>query len=99
MGATKRLYVEEQMRRDVLIEDTKMVEVSTKLTRHSNRAIMISLKVSMVHIKPWIPKSQILEPDHIALDRIEPESALTMIIPLWLAKSNGLIYKEVKKYD
>lgn len=98
MGAMKRLYVEEQMRRDELTEDTKMVEVSTKLLRHTIRAIMISMKVAMVHIKPWIPKSQILEPDRIALNRIEPGDALTMIIPLWLAKSNGLIHKEIKKY-
>jgi len=99
MGIAKSFYTEELIRRDTLIEDNKMVKVDTTLLKHTARAILVPVKVAVVKSKAWIPKSQILDPDPIELNAIEPKSELTMIISLWLAKKNSLIYKEVKQND
>ncbi len=90
MGATKRLFIQEQLRRDALIEDTKIVEVNATLLKHSRRAILIQVLVVVLKVKVWIPKSQIVSPDPIRLELIEPGDELQLYVPLWLAKTNNL---------
>lgn len=95
MGLTKNFYTLEQIRKDDLLEDAKIVKVNVELIRHTARAILVYAKIVMVKVRPWIPKSQIVEPDPIALNMVQSGDELELIIPLWLAKSKSLTYKEI----
>ncbi len=96
MGLTKNDYTLEQIRKDDLLEDARIVKVKVELIRHSAKAILVYAKIVLVKVKPWIPKSQIVEPDPIALNMVQRGDKLTLIIPFWLAKKNNLTYKKIK---
>lgn len=96
MGIAKHFFTLEQIRKDNLTCDTKIIEVKVKFVRPTNRAILVSIKVVMIKAKVWIPKSQIVEPDPVALNKVKEGDKLVLIIPFWLAKANGLTFKEVK---
>lgn len=96
MGLTKSFFTLEQIRKDNLTQDTKTVETKAKFVRSTNRAILIFVKVVMVKAKVWLPKSQIVEPDPVALNVVKEGDEVVLIIPLWLAKSNNLTWKEIK---
>ena len=95
MGANKEFYTQEQIRRDHLLEDTEMVESKATLITSTDRAILVYQ--GRYGINKWLPKSQILEPDPIALAKAKLGEELSMIIPLWLARSNRLSYKRQVK--
>lgn len=100
MGLTKSFYTLEQIRRDNLSENSEMVTVKVKLLRHTQKAILTQSKIVVSRIvstkaTPWLPKSQVLEPDPIALNLVKTDEELVLIIPLWLAKTNGLTFKEI----
>lgn len=96
MGITKNYYTLEQIRKDDLLEDTKIAETTVELICHSAKAILVHAKIVFVKVKSWLPKSQIIEPDPIALSMVQSGDELTLVIPLWLARSNSLTYKEIQ---
>ena len=95
MGTEKELYTQEQIRRDHLLEDTEMVESKATLITSTDRAILVYQ--GRYSINKWLPKSQILEPDPIALAEAKWGEELNLIIPLWLARSNTLDYKRERR--
>ena len=101
MGITKNFFTLEQIRRDDLLEKSngEMALVKVKLIKHSDsgKAILIHAKTVVVGITRWIPKSQILSPNPIALNLAVTEDDLVLFIPRWLAKTNNLTYKDIKK--
>ena len=80
----------EQIRKDELIQDTKIVKVRIVLAKHTARALLANARVAILKIKAWLPKSQVVEPDPIALNLVKVGEELTIHIPLWLARSNNL---------
>ena len=96
MGASKRFYTLEQMRKDDLLEDARIAEVTVELIRHSAKAILVYAKIVLIKVTPWLPKSQIIEPDPIALNIAKGGDELTLVVPLWLAQKNNLNYKEIQ---
>ena len=95
MGTEKELYTLELIRRDHLLEDTEMVKLKVEFIRPTDRAILVCQ--GSYGISKWLPKSQILEPDPIALAEAETGEELDMVIPLWLARSNKLNYERQRR--
>jgi len=96
MGFTKSLYTLEQIRRDDIIKDSPIGEISGVLVRSTTRALLMLIKVVMVKIKVWLPKSQVIVPEPAVLNEAIAGDELTLLVPSWLAKTNKLTYKEVK---
>ena len=95
MGTEKEFYTQEQIRRDHLLEDTEMVESKATLVTSTDRAILVYQ--GSYGTSKWLPKSQILEPDPVALAKAESGEELNMVIPLWLARSNKLNYERERR--
>ena len=90
MGITKALYLLEQIRKDELTQDNKIIKVRIVLAKHTTRAVLVNARVAILKVKARLPKSQVVEPDPIALKLVKVGDELTLHIPLWLAKSNNL---------
>lgn len=95
MGTEKEFYTLEQIRRDHLLEDTEMVRIKAEFITFTDLAILVCQ--GSFGISKWLPKSQVLEPDPIALKLAESGDELALIIPLWLARSNKLDYRRERR--
>lgn len=95
MGIVKEPYTLEQIRRDHLLEDTEMVRLKVEFITFTDLAILVCQ--GSFGISRWIPKSQILEPDPVALKLAKGGDELALIIPLWLARSNKLEYERERR--
>lgn len=92
MGIVKEFYTLEQIRKDLLLESAEMGEVKVTFVAPTDRAILIHQ--GSYGISKCLPKSQIFEPDPIALNKTESGEELVLVIPLWLIRSNKLRCKE-----
>ena len=97
MGAVKALYVLEQIRVDELVQDNKTVRVKVQLVNPTARAVLVYVTVKRTIVDAWLPKSQIIEPDPIALKLAKIGDVLVLLIPFWLAKSKGLTHERERR--
>ena len=51
----------------------------------------MAIKISDGDVKPWIPKSQIVEPEMEEILNLEEGEVFELVIPQWLAKEKELI--------
>ena len=94
MGAVKELYIQEQDRVSELTQDNKVVITKVEMIEHRELAFSVFAKVAGINVAVWLPKSQIVSPDPVALDRARLGDSLTLTMPLWLVKKKRLSYTE-----